>query len=67
MTYDLPPTISDVATKYRLKIELCQTVAATSAHVYERNEIGGATQVVSNEKAFVAEVKAARGKPAWKR
>jgi hypothetical protein len=67
MTYDLPPTIADVATKYRLNADLAQTVAATSAHVYERNEIGGKTLVVVNEKAFVAEVRAARGKPAWKR
>lgn len=67
MTYDLPPTITDVATKYRLRVELCQTVAATSVNVYERNEIGGKTLVVSNIKAFVTEVRALRGKPMWKR
>jgi hypothetical protein len=67
MIYELPSTIAEVATKYRLKSEHVEQAAAVSAHVYERNEIGGKTKVVSNEKAFVAEVRALRGKPMWKR
>ncbi len=67
LTIQIPPQVSEVAETYRLKPELAVKVALTSPHVYTRNEIGGPTVVVGNIKAFVAEVRAARGKPMWKR
>ena len=33
MIYELPPTITEVATKYRLKSEHVEQAAAVSAHV----------------------------------
>lgn len=66
-TIQIPPKVSDVAETYRLKPELADLVAQNSPHVYVRNEIGGPAVVVGDVKAFVAEVRAARGKPMWKR
>lgn len=66
MHYDLPPRLTDVVARFRLNPEHAETISKSTRHVYVRNEIGGATEVVTDVKAFVAEVRALRGKPKWK-
>jgi hypothetical protein len=69
MIYNLPPKVSEIATKYRLRPEHVEQASQTSKLVYERREIGGTTLVVDSNDvmAFVKEVRALRGKPMWKR